>query len=901
MPPKPYLISLQGIERTINCVESKHKEKSLILRNSIVNPSFAFLFEYNGILSNLRFYNPYVKSIIENESRQYSLDSSDCSFSKLLFELFPSPSGTLDIWEPGNSENFASVIRQSEDEGIKFLADIFVQVLVPKKALPVEHLPNHFRKITNLFLSKSSLFDSETIKALKLLSLHSFVINLVNSDEEFANYLELVLAGVDKAHTYDFNWDAFKIISETITKINKFPYSTDNKPPSNVNIPIYDRSRKDDKNPFIDNSLFPDCADVLILNICNCLLFDPNTETYSTETLPEGSDIAKFYSNHRSPFKITMDIRKEWSRVVQGLDDFASEPSNPPYNTHLIAYKREKRNEIKSGMINMMNVLIKIFHLDHRVFWSNFRGQHNMEKKLKDLFSTINPNFQDRSLEIRLDTQNLSEFKSMDRKDFSGSFKMIFNLPDNAKITMNITHFHFHAEMNFLSYENRNYEEETITDVYFSLSNTVPEILIKRFFESNCNIMSIDSELDILKEIIFTENLNTNESKRYALEKIFENLIDNKMEKNTVKNLKEMVNNILSTVALSDPATRERFRAFLVLRDDLSRQEILDSWSLSYGMRNLKIYKLWNKKLINSNIENVRLKLSGKTDRRIIELFTTLKKCSKLKSIDLYGISTECQVAVFFNLENLENLKGLNVSECEMNVITANALGNMLEKMKNLEILCLTNNHINFDNLDERTSTKSKLTTTVFIFDGISKLTNLKVLKVSRNSFCCSEYESLLLKLGNLNLLEEINFSNNALLIKPEDVERICKIMAKMPNLAIIDFSCNSIGPDQAQSIAKAIANVPNLSIFRFSNNKIGFNGAYHLSKSFKNLEKLTELTLDNNDLKSDGVRLVVESLIKSPGLRKLDLSFNDMGAGETEAISSQLGNMHALEELYLH
>lgn len=67
-----------------------------------------------------------------------------------------------------------------------------------------------------------------------------------------------------------------------------------------------------------------------------------------------------------------LQMRSE-SKVIQGLDDFKNKDESI-YQLHKIVYLKDKRNEIDTGLINMINVLIKICNLDHQEIWKDFEG-----------------------------------------------------------------------------------------------------------------------------------------------------------------------------------------------------------------------------------------------------------------------------------------------------------------------------------------------------------------------------------------------------------------------------------------------------------------------------------------------------------------------------------------------
>lgn len=897
------VISLEIIDDTIKKVENVHIGKNLLLKNSIINPIFGFLFQSTGILSNLRFYSPEIEIEKVSEIRQYYLDSSTNDFYKLLIELFPSPSGILSISNTDDIQNFASIAFKSKCKTLQFFASMFIKILNPEHKTSIEPVFETFIRIQELFLSSSTLFGPQNTRILKLLVIHAFVINFADSKEDLEKYLENVLKEVHNDVSFDIYNFPIDILQETL-RLNKeyksFPYSKINKPPSNELIPIFDRSKSEKENPFITKNLFPDCADVLLLHICNCLLFDSNTGTYSIASLPKSSDIAKFYSKHRVPFTTSKEIRKEWSRVVQGLDNFNYETKKTPYNTNLIIYKREMRNEIKSGLINMMNVLIKIFDLDHKTFWSNFRGIKDIKRKVKLLFKLITPSFEGRTVKVEIYQENFLEFDSMGRRDFSGNFYLIFKQPSGREITMKIKHYTYHAEMNFVDSKNQNYDDQYLYEFYHSLPSTLPLIFLKKYIEPSLRIMQSDSSSDILQNILFSGNIDIDKYKRAILIKIFMYLIEDKYviedktRNETIELLKSIATNILSSVPMQDPAIKNKFSSFLVYQENLTEEEIIKFWIKSFKIERPTIYRLWNKKILSLKIEEVNMTFPEINTKFVKVLFDTLENCSSLKSLQLKEIPEKIKKMVCSEIGRLKKLKSLDISDNKIGVKSVFDLSSSLEKLDNLEKLNLSST-LASSLFSEKIKDKSKST----VLNAISKLKNLKVLNLSNNDLYFKENVNFSSIIANLKELKALDLGNNSI-SDTEVVKAICDILGELSNLTYIDLSGNGIGPYDTKFVSMALAKLHNLTVFRYSENNAGVIGGEDLAKSLAFMKNLIEVDLSCNSLTENGTQAVVESLQNSSKLQRLFLSKNILKASGAKKISTSLGKLVSIEELDL-
>lgn len=77
--------------------------------------------------------------------------------------------------------------------------------------------------------------------------------------------------------------------------------------------------------------------------------------------LDKNSPLKKFYERRGNKlFHITKEIRMEWSKIIQALDDHGFKSKNE-YQEHIIEYcDKAYRNKLKSGIINILSVLSKI-------------------------------------------------------------------------------------------------------------------------------------------------------------------------------------------------------------------------------------------------------------------------------------------------------------------------------------------------------------------------------------------------------------------------------------------------------------------------------------------------------------------------------------------------------------
>ena len=356
-------LSIDTIRKSVDQIKTEFK--SDIVENTIINPIYGWLFEATGAVHNIRFYGPKPIINMEDHKRNHSKDKSKDTVVKSVIEMFPSIDGQLSCIR-GTRENLGKILREYKKDGVIFLGQIFSELLLEKivenniinnsdkneqandqkKQRRRKHneskqidptqvtgqtnnqdsqnkgtgdlkdIDSNQRLIkfkNNIKSKDNTVFQDKTVK---LMLIHSFSLNIFETEEELSLYLGTIMKNVevnlkkDRANGETFEIDTFKtsynVIDETSNLFNLqnvFPYTIINKPPSNIRIPYYNRATKS----FESSKLFTDCVEITILNICNCLFYDSKKRCYNIRKLNPKSDIYKFYEKnntilHLSPF-----------------------------------------------------------------------------------------------------------------------------------------------------------------------------------------------------------------------------------------------------------------------------------------------------------------------------------------------------------------------------------------------------------------------------------------------------------------------------------------------------------------------------------------------------------------------------------------------------------------------
>ena len=791
------LLTIKEVMNDLNVLNTKHFE----IQSSIINPIFGYLLESTGTLSNIRFFGPGMQIIKENNSRDYSKDSSDNSIVRLTLETFPSPAGTL-CHIRNLPNNFGFKFQADRAVGIEFLADCFVKMLDSKANTNYkdENECEEFRKVRNILFSLDDehIFVEIDSKMIKLMIIHSFIINALDNKTSLEKYLKIIIENTKDTHidVYEVGCNITDEVIKIQQKFRNFPYSEFNQPSSNASVPIY--NRKTDKFNF--EKKYSDCADILLLNICNCLFYDSENCCYSIKSLNPNSDLAKFYKKHSELFTVTDAIRQDWSKVIQGLDDFEI-VNDDEHKTHLIVYLKENRNELKSGIINMMNVLIKICNVDHKAFWKGFDGK-DIEEKIIQLFELISPKFEKQTLRLKAYPFSFTKFRSKRRTDFIGNFKLKFTLFSKDLITMLVIQDLAHANMKFIK-NTRNRENNAKNQTINSNLEKLPTVIFKNFISIAQQNSNTVGKLDLFSKLYLSGYMETNEQKKAKLIAICREILYHQIaNKNQCKNtnekineqaLKKIISTIIDTICLeSDNATRTFFGPFLFNYDGLNNDMIVENWIMSFGIEEIDIYKLWEEKILNLKFKSLSLELYSIPLAKIPPLFNTLRKCKELKSLRVLGLNIENQDLFAKELKELKNLTKLNLSYNYFGTWDKSfcPILDALEHIGNLKSLDLSENYLDVVN-------------TEFIGKMFQKLPNLTCLNLSCNQFSNNGIYKLSKGLKILKKLTSLNLSKNV--IGSEGIKLISNVILEMPLLTSLNLSFNCFGIEGAELILNTL------------------------------------------------------------------------------------------------
>ena len=372
-------------------------------------------------------------------------------------------------------------------------------------------------------------------------------------------------------------------------------------------------------------------------------------------------------------------------------------------------------------------------------------------------------------------------------------------------------------------------------------------------------------------------------------------------------------------------------------------QEVLKKFSLPPCLKSLRIFdNNLNYEdtfaLSSSNVKNLheldlsRTKFKGNS---FSCLMTVLFNCSGIETLFLTdnGLTEEernCLVIAFNSIKGLKNLKlsENNLTEAQANdilqkhgegktIVSLDLSQNSLQrdeiiskicKLKSLEKLNLSHNHIRFPSLgssDEESNnflTNTKIISLssnhmtsddIYLFPswirsdlinlnldlnhvGCSILTlrslrieHLKVLSLANTDVCGPATHNLAIVLSSARELEELNLSSNNLML--QDFQKLISPLSSLTNLKKLNLNNNLGGISVV--LEKILPCMKYLEELRLSNTRLNGDDCNKFFESLKSLKELKYLDLSNNAIGSCGVLALSDILKEFPLIEGLDLS----------------------------
>lgn len=205
-----------------------------------------------------------------------------------------------------------------------------------------------------------------------------------------------------------------------------------------------------------------------------------------------------------------------------------------------------------------------------------------------------------------------------------------------------------------------------------------------------------------------------------------------------------------------------------------------------------------------------------------------------------------------------ESFKSIDVSNAQVGLNGARALGQVLPQLHRLERLNLADNDLGSG--------------------GVLALVRWLPVQLPR--------------------MTELVLSGND--IRREGALVLAKVLPRMPALKELWLNGNSIGPTGASVVANVLQEMPHLENLGLCDNIICPRGTKALSAVLPQLPYITGLMLGGNSIGPDGIEILAPVLPELRFLSNLDLSCNGLGDTGAEALASALNQLGKLQTLDL-
>lgn len=251
-----------------------------------------------------------------------------------------------------------------------------------------------------------------------------------------------------------------------------FPYDCVNSISQHIYVPFY--SREEDK---FGNEEFPNCVELTLYSLCNMLLWNPETRMYRDP--PIGSKVNRMFSGNKIKKNPDYITSNEWSRIIQDIEnselvDFDTniiETFHTSYKklyykkSNINGFKNPVKNEIKSGLFNMLNFFIEIMGIDKSIkekYMNVFDSEDStivdktkLSNLLIEIFEIFIPKGSIDSDKIKY--ERLGFFRNISRFDIFGTFLFPVKLKSvNLEFDLILYIYDSHTEMHLRNYKNYN-------------------------------------------------------------------------------------------------------------------------------------------------------------------------------------------------------------------------------------------------------------------------------------------------------------------------------------------------------------------------------------------------------------------------------------------------------------
>jgi len=918
-PRKPK-IKLEDIAKAYQKAVKSNPNYKTGLDFTVVNPLFGYMFKFCGCLENIRFYSSEI--IINHDEqmrRDFARDESNNSLTSLAIRLFPSFSGKLSC-EMNSESSFTKVYfvdnqdfdnvktNEGRTKNIRMLGEVFARLLKNGTSdnLAKPRDPSLFELFEyDLFLP--SLTPGLNNIILKLLFIHAYALEILETASELEIYLGAISDGLDNpqfVQSLILDDRQKRIFKDANFRPFKACFLKMKQPVSGNLIPAYDR--KSDK--FITGQSFADCVDIVILHLCNCMFYSNERDECVFDQLAkqeenvseECSKLLDFYRKYgNEPFDIKYQMKKDWSKVVQGLSDNEVEDLSINYARY------EYRNQLSPGILNIMAVLTKICNAEEAyksiIMPRDSISKNSITEKLCIFLNKVSNG----NITVDVKGNNIEEHDFDGTTDFCGDFEITFVLkPSEISMRTMLQTFPSSTSFTLISIENNLEQGKMPQPSPFSAlaSHAILSSLSTKYIKGNVKNEGTDISGSLF-EILYNQGpLKINSDLKNLLIFYYKNM---KYNEEIVKKVIEV---IVKSADIQYCGTEAIFRPFFFYIEDLfsklTDEEIVQTWASLYNKSlviDLEVIRsLWNG-LVESNsnkIQKLRLDLFQYTADDFKYILSTVK--DTLVNLKLSDFSEDdtiwLKLLEDFLVDN-NVLRGLSVRICSYDSLTMLSFLDMIKNKSTLKTLNLSGSQ--FEVRD------AKLMADVLrvndclialdisecflgdekaeiIADALKTNTSLKVLNISENNLTSPGFRCIADALKTNNTLEKLNISKN--FCNANDIFQLACSQASLVSVSENSFSLTGCIPNK--KMGEKDLNDRTRSIL----NRISqYKRIEWIADALKINTSLTHLACSNCEIKKEDLQSLADALKTNQTLAVLDISANALETGSYKYIADML------------
>ncbi|OAG32324.1 hypothetical protein NEIG_02573 [Nematocida sp. ERTm5] len=362
-----------------------------------------------------------------------------------------------------------------------------------------------------------------------------------------------------------------------IDKYKIFPFMDSSQLPSYTRVKAYDR----EKDEFINDESrkYSNCVETALLGLLLCLVYDPETKKYNADYLSnneEAKSLKDFFRKYTEPTEVTdYTMHQDWCRVIAGLKN------------DKIHYKKEKNNELKSSLLNILyvvsditgnkkEVVNEIKKIEELLADKKVGDKIDIEESLTTIFKELSNN---KNLEIVCGAFTVGKRHDDNNLHLFGVFKITYTFNERINgISIGIDSGHSSISLleDSLSIKEKNIIKEKLTEIQNTYSNVenYTACTIRQYINLELAKIEKESALDQIQESIRNNHDNINDiflhgmilsvDQKASIVTYFLTMhVNNNLSKNN--SLVRFTNNLIGSTPLDDLETRNDMLLYCVL------------------------------------------------------------------------------------------------------------------------------------------------------------------------------------------------------------------------------------------------------------------------------------------------------------------------------------------------